>query len=55
LIRALYGEVKSYVSHHQTSKHQCTVTSPDKQASMHTPRFGTQSKQSSKQPFFSEG
>jgi len=28
------------------------VTSPDKQASMHTPRFGTQSKQSSKQTFY---
>jgi len=26
------------------------VTSPDKQASVHAPRFGTQSKQSSKQP-----
>jgi len=26
------------------------VTSPDKQVSMHAPLFGTQSKQSSKQP-----
>jgi len=37
--RALYREAESYVPLHQT-----------KQASMHAPRFGTQSKQSSKQP-----
>jgi len=37
--RASYSEAESYVSHHQT-----------KQASMHASRFGTQSKQSSKQP-----
>jgi len=36
----LNREAESYVSHHKT-----------KQASMHTLRFGTQSKQSSKQPF----
>jgi len=34
----LYREAESYVSQ-------------DKQASIHAPRFGTQSKQSSKQPF----
>jgi len=32
-------------------KPKATCTSLDKQASMHAPRFGTQSKQSSKQPF----
>jgi len=32
-------------------KPKTRVTSPDKQASIHVPRFGTQSKQSSKQPF----
>jgi len=37
--RALEREAESYVSGHQT-----------KQASMQVPRFGTQSKQSSKQP-----
>jgi len=36
----IYREAESYVSHNQT-----------KQASMHAPRFGTQSKQSSKQTF----
>jgi len=30
------------------------VTSPDKQASMHAPQFGAQSKQSGKQPFQGE-
>jgi len=40
LIRTvLYREAESYVS-----------LIPDKQASMHSHRFGTQSKQSSKQP-----
>jgi len=37
---ALEREAESNVSRHQT-----------KQASMHVPRFGTLSKQSSKQPF----
>jgi len=38
LLRTVNREAKSYVSHHQT-----------KQASMHAPRFGTQSKQSFQQ------
>jgi len=34
----LYRETERYMSHHKTNKHQCT-------------RFGSQTKQSSKQPF----
>jgi len=55
--KMLYFHFQKFVGHFKTYIHNISwswklrVTSPDKQASMHAPRFGIQSKQSSKQPF----
>jgi len=50
-IPALFLRKELYIAEPNATSPESYATSSEKQASMHAPRFDTQSKQSSKQPY----